>query len=206
MRKVETIFSELLKHIPRYRFEKAVERHQGDRYVKSFSTWQQLITILYSQIKQKDSLRDIEAGLVSQSARWYHLGLTSVKRSTLSDANSKRDYRIFETFFYHLLERCKDLTPKHRFRFKNPLYTIDATTIDPQSVKFGPAQIDEYHQAAHLEDVDNDQDLDLVLHFKISQSGLSESDTEACLSGETFDGIPILGCDQIRIVSSSIDG
>src|SRR3989344_2959861 len=130
MRKVETIFSELLKHIPRYRFEKAVERHQGDRYVKSFSTWQQLITILYSQIKQKDSLRDIEAGLVSQSARWYHLGLTSVKRSTLSDANSKRDYRIFETFFYHLLERCKDLTPKHRFRFKNPLYTFDATTID----------------------------------------------------------------------------
>jgi hypothetical protein len=53
-----------------------------------------------------------------------------VHKSTLSDANTKRDYRIFEETFYHLLARCKDLTPKHKFRFKNPLYTIDATTID----------------------------------------------------------------------------
>jgi hypothetical protein len=130
MRKVGTIFSELLKLYPRYCFEKAVERYRGDRYVKTFDCWQQFITILYSQIKQKDSLRDIESGLITQSARWYHLGLRSVHRSTLSDANNKRDYRMFEESFYHLLARCKDLTPKHRFRFKNPLYTIDATTID----------------------------------------------------------------------------
>ncbi|MEW6739985.1 MAG: DUF4372 domain-containing protein [Nitrospirota bacterium] len=130
MHKLGTIFSELLKLYPRYQFEKAVERYQGDRYMKTFSTWQQFITILYSQIKQKDSLRDIEAGLTTQFAKWYHIGLQSVKRSTLSDANSKRDYRIFEESFYHLLSRCRDLTPKHRFRFKNPLYTIDATTID----------------------------------------------------------------------------
>jgi hypothetical protein len=130
MQKVGSIFSELLKLIPRYRFEKAVQRYQGDRYVKSFSTWQQFITILYSQIKQKDSLRDIESGLATQSAKWYHIGLSNVKRSTLSDANNQRDYRIYEETFYHLLERCRDHTPRHRFRFKNPLYTIDATTID----------------------------------------------------------------------------
>ncbi len=130
MHKLGTIFSELLKLYPRYHFEKAVERYQGDRYVKTFSTWQQFITILYSQIKRKDSLRDIEAGLTTQSAKWYHIGLTGVRRSTLSDANTKRDYRAFEELFYHLLSRCRDLTPKHRFRFKNPLYTIDATTID----------------------------------------------------------------------------
>jgi hypothetical protein len=69
MRKVGTIYSELLKLFPRYRFEKAVERYQRDRYVKTFSTWQQFITILYSQIKQKDSLRDIESGLATQSAK-----------------------------------------------------------------------------------------------------------------------------------------
>jgi hypothetical protein len=130
MHKVYTIFSELLKLCPRYQFEKAVQQYQGDRYVKTFTTWQQYITVLYSQIKQKDSLRDIETGLQAQSPRWYHLGLTGVHKSTLSDANTKRDYRIFEDTFYHLLARCKDLTPKHRFRFKNPLYTIDATTID----------------------------------------------------------------------------
>jgi len=69
MHKLGTIFSELLKLYPRYCFEKAVERYFGDRYVKTFSCWQQFITILYSQIKQKDSLRDIGAGLVTQSAR-----------------------------------------------------------------------------------------------------------------------------------------
>lgn len=130
MHKVYTIFSELLKLCPRYQFEKAVQRYQGDRYVKTFTTWQQYITVLYSQIKQKDSLRDIETGLQVQSPRWYHLGLTGIHKSTLSDANTKRDYQIFEDTFYTLLARCKDLTPKHRFRFRNPLYTIDATTID----------------------------------------------------------------------------
>jgi len=130
MHRVDTIFSELLKLCPRYQFQKAVERYQGDRYVKSYTTWQQYITVLYSQITQKDSLRDIVTGLSARAARWYHIGLTGVRKSTLSDANTKRDSRIFEETFYGLLDRCKDLTPKHRFRFKNPLYTIDATTID----------------------------------------------------------------------------
>lgn len=125
-----TIFGELLKLLPRHQFERAVQEHGGDRYVKSFTTWQQLLTMLYAQIGQKDSLRDITTGLVAHAGRWYHLGLSGISRSTLADANSRRDYQIFEHLFYCLLERCKDLTPKHRFRFKNPLYTIDATTID----------------------------------------------------------------------------
>ncbi len=130
MRKVDVIFSELLKLIPRYQFEKAVNQYQGDRYVKSYTTWQQYITILFSQVKQKDSIRDIITALRAYEARWYHLGLTGVCRSTFSDANNKRDYQIFESLFYHLLARCKDLTPKHRFKFKNQLYSIDASVID----------------------------------------------------------------------------
>ena len=130
MNKVYTIFSELLKLCPRYHFDKAVEQYQGDRYVKIFTTWQQFMAILYSQITQKDSLRDIVTGLSAHAARWYHLGLSGIHKSTLSDANAKRDYRMFEGLFYHLLARCKNLTPKHKFRVKNPLYTIDASTID----------------------------------------------------------------------------
>jgi hypothetical protein len=130
MNRVYTMFSELLKLCPRYHFDKAVEQYQGDRYVKTFTTWQQFMAILYSQIKQKDSLRDIVTGLSAHAARWYHLGITGIYKSTLCDANAKRDYRIFEGLFYHLLTRCKNLTPKHKFRFKNPLYTIDASTID----------------------------------------------------------------------------
>ena len=130
MRKLETIFGELLKLVPRYQFEKAVKQYQGDRYVKSYTTWHQYITILFSQIKQKDSIRDIVTGLEANESRWYHLGLTGVHRSTFSDANNKRSFQIFEDLFYHLLSRCKDLTPKHRFKFKNELYSIDASVID----------------------------------------------------------------------------
>jgi len=61
--------------------------------------------------------------MVSPWAYWNN-------KSTLSDANAKGDYRMYEELFYHLLGRCKNLTPKHKFRFKNPLYTIDASTID----------------------------------------------------------------------------
>jgi len=130
MTKIGTVFSELLKLVPRFHFDKTVNRHSGDRYTKSFSCWRQFITLLYAQITQKDSLRDIETGLAAQSNRLYHLGLDRVCRSTLSDANNRRDYGIFENLFYHLLSRCKDLTPKHKFRFKNPLYSLDATTVD----------------------------------------------------------------------------
>lgn len=130
MTKISTVFSELLKLIPRFHFDRVVSNYQGDRYTRSFTTWKQFITILYSQITRKDSLREIETGLLAQSSRLYHLGLNPVRRSTLSDANNRRDYRLFEELFYHLLSRCKSLTPKHKFRFKNELHSIDATTID----------------------------------------------------------------------------
>jgi len=98
--------------------------------VKYFSCWQQFVTLLYAQIGKKDSLRDITTSLRAQHRRWYHLGLKNISRSTLADANTTRSYAIYEELFYDLLGRCRDLTPKHRFRFKNPLHSIDATTID----------------------------------------------------------------------------
>lgn len=125
-----TIYNQLLQLIPRHQFDKAVDTYNGDRYTKYFSCWQQFVVLLYSQIRGKDSLRDIETSLKSQANNWYHIGLKSVKRSTLSDANNSRDWRIYEELFYCLLDRCKGITPKHRFRFKNPLYSLDASTID----------------------------------------------------------------------------
>jgi hypothetical protein len=98
--------------------------------VKYFTSWQQFITLLYAQVRSKDSLRDIQTSLKAQSNRWYHIGLQDIKRSTLADANNRRNYRIYEDCFYGLLQRCKNITPKHKFRFKNPLYTLDATVVD----------------------------------------------------------------------------
>lgn len=125
-----TILNEMLNLLPRHQFEALIKKHESDRYVKRFNSWHQLVTMLYAQSSGKQSLRDIQRGLEAHSARLYHLGLPDIKRSTLSDANSKRSYKIFEGLFYKLLERCQEVTPKHRFRFKNPLHSIDATTID----------------------------------------------------------------------------
>lgn len=125
-----TILNQVMQLIPRHQFETVVNNHSGDRYVKRFNCWNQLTTLLYAQASGKESLREIEQGLAVNDARLYHLGLPMIKRSTLADANQTRSYKIFESVFYKLLERCQSLTPKHKFRFKNPLYTIDATIID----------------------------------------------------------------------------
>lgn len=125
-----TIMNELLHIIPRHRFDTIVNRYSGDRYVKRFSCWNQFTTLLYAQASGKDSLREIENSFAVNADRLYHLGLPQIKRSTLADANKTRGYQIYEDLFYRFLERCKDVTPKHRFKFKNPLYTLDATVID----------------------------------------------------------------------------
>ncbi len=130
MRHVNTIMSELLRIFPRYEFEKLEKQHKGNYYTKYFTGWQQLIVLLFAQVGGKDSLREIETSLHVHQAKWYHLGLKGVKRSTLSDAMSKRSHEIFEGVFYKLLEKCRSVTPKHKFRFKNPLFSLDSTVID----------------------------------------------------------------------------
>jgi hypothetical protein len=125
-----TVFSQLTQLICRYRFKKSVDTYNGDRYTKSLSCWQQLIVLLFAQSKGLDSLRDITVSLRSHQKQWYHLGLESVARSTLSDANNKRDACIFECVFYDLLAKCRELSPRHGFKFKNPLYSFDSTLIN----------------------------------------------------------------------------
>ncbi|MFC1511584.1 IS4 family transposase [Candidatus Latescibacterota bacterium] len=125
-----TVFSQLLQLICQYRFKKCVDRYEGDRYTKRLSCWQQLLVLLFAQSKGLTSLRDIEISLRSHHRKWYHLGLTSVARSTLADANTSRDADILKEVFYSLLNKCRDLAPRHRFMFKNPLYTFDSTLIN----------------------------------------------------------------------------
>jgi len=126
-----TILNQLLNLLRGHDFENAVAAVSGDRYVKYFGAWQQLVVLLYAQASGKDSLRAIQNGLCAHPGQLYHLGLEQpVAKSTLADANARRPCVIFETLFYSLLGRCMALAPKHRFRFKNKLYSIDATTIE----------------------------------------------------------------------------
>lgn len=125
-----TIFNQILQLIYRYNFKKCVDRYNGDRYTKRLNCWQQFIVLLFAQARGLKSLRDIQLSLRSQQRKWYHLGLESVARSTLSDANSNRNCDIFKEIFYDLLAKCQSLSPKHKFRFKKPLYTMDSTLIN----------------------------------------------------------------------------
>ena len=77
---------------------------------------------------------------------------------------------------------------------------FDAVSVDADSVRFGPAEAEKRHKRAHVEDVDGDGDLDLLLHFRIQETGIALGDTEACVIGQTYDGVPIMGCDSIRTV------
>ena len=125
-----TILSQLQHLVPRHHFDKLVSDHSGDYYVKNFSCWNQLTVLLYAQASGLNSLRDIQTSLSANTGKLYHLGLTSVKRSTLSDANLNRNYMIYESLFYKILEHTKALTLKHSFKFKNPLNILDGTVID----------------------------------------------------------------------------
>ena len=125
-----TVLSQILQLICQYRFKKCVDQYEGDKYTKRFSCWQQLIVLLFAQAKSLTSLRDIELSLKSHMKKWYHIGLKTVAKSTLSDANNNRSADIFRDTFYSLLEKCRELSPRHGFRFKNPLYSFDSTLID----------------------------------------------------------------------------
>jgi hypothetical protein len=116
--------------VGRHQFESIVKSMNGNRYVKYFTCWQQFTVMLFAQISGKDSLREMQNAFLAQADKLYHLGLKSVKRSTLSDANKKRDYGIYQQLFYKILGHCRSITPKHKFKFKNDLYSLDSTVID----------------------------------------------------------------------------
>ena len=124
-----TIFSQLFQFMPRHRFEKTAGASGSDRYCKHFTAWRQLLTCLYAQITGKDSLREVSDGLLTNRSRLYHLGMEPVAKSTLADAMNRRDPAVFKALFDELLARCTKLAPGHGFRFHNPLYAIDSTTI-----------------------------------------------------------------------------
>jgi len=86
--------------------------------------------MLFGQLAGQDSLRGIEAGLASHGKSLYHFGIKPVCKSTLSYANEHRTHELFEKLFFGMLSKCQPVSPKHKFRFNNPLYSLDATVID----------------------------------------------------------------------------
>jgi putative transposase len=125
-----TVLANLLSHLDRSGFEKAVKDHNGDHRTRTLSTFTLLKTLVYGQVTGAFSVREIENSLAVNSGRLYHAGLQPVKRSTLCDALEKRDHRIFESTFNSLVDKARVIAGNHGRRFKNPLKIIDASTIE----------------------------------------------------------------------------
>jgi hypothetical protein len=125
------MFNQLLQLFPRVEFQRAVTTTQAERHARGFTCWGQFVAMLFCQLGRAHSLREIVGGLASCEGRLAHLGITAPSRSTLAYANAHRPWQLYQTVFYQLLARCQAVVPgKTKFRFKNPLLTLDATMID----------------------------------------------------------------------------
>jgi hypothetical protein len=124
------ILSQLLQWIPAHEFQKGVDRYNGDKKIRRLSCWGQFVGMLFGQLTGHNSLRAIEAGLKGAKAKLYHLRIAfEIRRSTLADANDKRDSRIFEQAFFNLLPKVQRLAPRNKLKLKGPVLALDSTTI-----------------------------------------------------------------------------
>ena len=129
----KTLFAQLMDFLPWKTFHRIVDRHHGDRYVKSMTCAEQFRVMAFAQLTYRESLRDIEVCLSAQSAKLYHMGLRQeIKRSTLADANEARDWRIHAAFAEHLIAHARKLyiDDSIGFELANTAYALDSTTID----------------------------------------------------------------------------
>jgi putative transposase len=125
-----TIFRQMLQLISRLEFQNIVNRHKGDYRVRKLSCRTQFVHLLFAQLSGRHSLRDTIQGTKSQSNKLYHLGCTTANRSTLSDANNKRPYQIYQDTFFKLLNRVQTFAPRYKLKLSKKLYIMDSTTID----------------------------------------------------------------------------
>ena len=129
----QTVFAQMMENIPHYQFHKMVDRYGGNKWVQSFACWEQFICMSFAQLTYRRSLRDTVVCLNAQKQKLYHIGLRhKVSKSTLSDANNNRDYRIYRDLAYYLIDVAKNLHTDDNLGLdiENSVYAFDSTTID----------------------------------------------------------------------------
>lgn len=125
------VFAQLIEFLPSRFFDGVVEKYKGNRYVKHFTCWNQLLVMIFGQLSNRDSLRELIISLDAHSQKSYHLGFgKSVTRSNLAKANESRDYRIFEELAYYLIGNARKKLSNGDFEVKGKIYAFDSTTID----------------------------------------------------------------------------
>ena len=129
----KTLFSQVMDFLPWKTFHRIVARYGGNHHVRTLTCAEQFRCMAFAQLTYRESLRDIESCLSAQSAKLYHMGFRQpVSRSTLADANERRDWRIYADFAQRLIPRARELYAADSFGvdLSNTVYALDATTID----------------------------------------------------------------------------
>lgn len=131
MNKGKFVYAQIVEFLPQRVFDTIVLKYDGNRYVKHFTCWNQLLVMVFGQLTNRDSLRDLIVAIEGHSRKSYHLGFgKSVTRSNLSKANENRDYRIFEEFAYYLIGVARQKLENNDFEIKGKVYAFDSTTVD----------------------------------------------------------------------------
>lgn len=125
------VFSQVTDFLPKRVFDSIVARYEGDKYVRHFSCWNQLMCMVFGQLTNRESLRDLIVAVKAHERKSYHLGFgKNVSRSNLSKANEKRPYKVFEEFAYHMMDIARKKRVNDDFEVKGKIYAFDSSTID----------------------------------------------------------------------------
>lgn len=125
------VFAQIIEFLPQRIFDRLVEKYEGNRYVKHFTCWNQLLCMIFGQLTNRDSLRDLIVIIDAHSKKTYHLGFgKTVTRSNLARANEKRSSKIFEEFAYYLIDIARKKRANDDFMIKGKVYAFDSSTID----------------------------------------------------------------------------
>lgn len=129
----KTVFSQVMDYLPMYEFRKCADRYNGNYHTSSFSCMDQYFCMAFAQLTYRESLRDIEACLRSRREKLYHLGIRGrISRSTIAEANEKRDWRMYADFCQIMISQARSLYADEDFgvELKQTAYALDSTTID----------------------------------------------------------------------------
>jgi hypothetical protein len=126
------VFAQLIEFLPQKTFQRIVMKYHGDKYIKSFSCWNQLLIMMYGQLSGCDSLRELVCVITAHSPKSYHLGFgkSLITRSNLAKANANRDCMIFEEFAYKMISIAQGKRITKEFEISGRFYAFDSTTID----------------------------------------------------------------------------
>lgn len=125
------VFSQLVEFLPQRVFDRLVAKYNGNKNIKHFTCWNQLLCMLFGQLSSRESLRDLITVIEAHQSKSYHLGFgKSVTRSNLSKTNENRNYKIFEEFANHLILIAQEKNSTNSFEIEGSIYAFDSSTID----------------------------------------------------------------------------